>query len=419
MNRIHFSKTRFQTISMIIVAAIAFLAVCLAGNAFAITMTATPPSARVTPGINNSVQIFYRAFQLDAPTFTAISDEGLFIVLGETILGRVHTTKTITLVNNQGTTTETLIVPAEVIKRAQELNQTTILFQRTFFDTNPNSNFPPGTAAIQLQVVPASAGSFSLARLKLEFNQPVSDDVTRPASGGRITVPRNSRGLTATATIAYNGGGTLRGQWKVDGQILSHVTHYLAPGLREIDITSPVTPAFPTYASGLHRVEFEVLEPAPGFNEPIIFYYVSDAPPGPPLGSLQLIAPMESAHISISRDNLPEFSWQSAGNGLIYHFQIYGLSSPASVQNLSQIDFSGHKPLLAALTNDTAYRISIFDIDRIIPGIPYVWRVQAFNGRTGLAASFSRLVYFHSPAPATPVKNDPRPKNEPRGEALN
>ncbi|MBN2427392.1 MAG: hypothetical protein JXK94_03550 [Deltaproteobacteria bacterium] len=412
-------KNRVIAIQQILAIA-AFLLTVFGGSASAIIMTATPPSNRITPGINNSIQVFYRAFQLDAPTFTAISTSGRFETAGGTVLGTVNSTLTITLVNNRGTTTETVIVPSAVIRTAIENNLSTIYYRRTFADTDPDTNYPPDTAEVQLQMAPASAATFSLARLKLEFNQPGTSGSTRSASGGRITVPRNTRGLAATATLTYTGGGTLRGQWKVDGQLLSYVTRYLAPGIREVNITSPVAPSFPTYASGLHRVEFEILDPAPGFSEPIIFYYVSDTPPGPTPGSLRLISPLEKAHILIARDNLPEFSWQPAGNGVVYHFQIYGLGSPAAVQDLSQIDFSGHKPLLAALTRDPSYKISIFDLERIIPDIPYVWRVQAFNGRTGLAASFSRIVYFHAPAPGkTPAEKEGHEEVKPQAGAPN
>ena len=175
------------------------------------------------------------------------------------------------------------------------------------------------------------------------------------------------------------------------------VTRQLTVGAREVRITSPVTPGFPTYATGLHRVEFEVLNPDPGFISPVIFYYVSDEPPGPPLGSLRLIAPFDRQHIHLLADALPEFTWEPARNGVVYHFQIYGLETPAGLQDLSRVDFSGKKPLVAALTKEPSYRISIFDFDRILPGIPYIWQVKAYDAGTGVAASLSRVVYFTAP----------------------
>jgi hypothetical protein len=199
------------------------------------------------------------------------------------------------------------------------------------------------------------------------------------------------------ATLAYNGSGTLRGLWKVDGQIIDQVTRHLTAGTSLIAITSPVTPGFPTYAAGIHRVEFEVLDPPPGFPLPVIFYYVSDEPPGPPSGSLQLISPLERQHIRIAPDTLPVFSWEPVRPGVVYHFQLYGLGTPVVHHDVSRMDFSGSKPLVAALTRELSYAVSIFDVHRIISGIPYVWQVKAYDGNTGVAASLSRLVYFTKP----------------------
>jgi hypothetical protein len=84
---------------------------------------------------------------------------------------------------------------------------------------------------------------------------------------------------------------------------------------------------------------------------------------------------------------------------VIYHLQLYGLESGMNPQNLSRSDFSGRKPLLAAMTRENSYILSIFDVDRIVPGMPYVWQVQAYRGQNGLAASQYRMVFFGPPSP--------------------
>jgi hypothetical protein len=184
----------------------------------------------------------------------------------------------------------------------------------------------------------------------------------------------------------------------VDGQILGFVTRYLPVGQREVTIESPTTPVFPTYATGLHRVEFEVLEPVTGFDEPVIFYYVREEPPGPPLGSLKLLAPGDLTHLPLAAEALPEFSWQPVQEGVVYHLQLYGLESGMTPEGFSGADFNGRKPLLAAMTRDTSYTLSVFDLDRIVPGLSYVWQVRAYQGQTGIAASQYRLVLF-TPTP--------------------
>ncbi|MBN1142277.1 MAG: hypothetical protein JXB25_10875, partial [Deltaproteobacteria bacterium] len=87
-----------------------------------------------------------------------------------------------------------------------------------------------------------------------------------------------------------------------------------------------------------------------------------------------------------------------------YHFQLYGVETPAVLEAAAGSDFSGRKPLVAALTREPFYLLSIFDLGRIVPGIPYLWQVQAFEGETGIAASHARLIYFVTPfGPAVPV----------------
>jgi len=375
--------------------AIFLLLLFLCTSASAITVTASPQAINVAQGMSNPIQIFYQATQIDAPTFSAISSQGRFETPEGALLGTANSTVTITVVNTRGSATESVVVPAGILRQALEMNLNRMVFRRTFTPTI--MDLLADTSEVQLRIVPPSAAQFSLTRMELAFNQPVPGDTTRPSSGGRITVPRNTRGLTATANLSYTGGGILRGQWKVDGQILDVVTRQLTVGAREVRITSPVTPGFPTYATGLHRVEFEVLNPDPGFISPVIFYYVSDEPPGPPLGSLRLTAPFDRQHIHLLADALPEFTWEPARNSVVYHFQIYGLETPAGLQDLSRVDFSGKKPLVAALTKEPSYRISIFDFDRILPGIPYIWQVKAYDAGTGVAASLSRVVYFTAP----------------------
>ena len=365
---------------------------CFCEAAFGVTVTVAPQNINVSQGMSNSLQIYYQAYEIDAPTFSAISNQGRFETQEGVLLGTVNTSIAIPVVNNRGSAAESTALPAGIIREALERNLTRIFYRRTFTPTI--TDLLPDTSEVQIQIVPSSAAQFSFTRMELVFNQPQTGESTRPTSGGRITVPRNTRGLTATARLTYTGSGTFRGQWKVDGQVLEMVTRPLTAGISEISVTSEITPGFPTYATGLHRVEFEIIDPVPGFVQPVVFYYVSDTPPGPSLGSLRLIEPVDRQHIRLHKEALPAFSWESVRSGVVYHFQIYGLETPAGTRDLSRMDVTGQKPLVAALTQDTVYRISVFDVDRIVPGIPYIWQVKAYDGNTGVAASLSRVVYF-------------------------
>ncbi|MBN1141909.1 MAG: hypothetical protein JXB25_08985, partial [Deltaproteobacteria bacterium] len=173
------------------------------GAAAALTVTATPPSLNVSPGMNHPVQIFYRGVEASPAggtfSYSAFSSQGRFEIGAETLLGTVNTSQTLVLVNNRGTATESLVVPARIVKAALELGQGRIFFRRTFQPNDPDIS--PGSCEVQLQIVPASAGAFSVAQMELEFNRLASSGSTRSGSGGRLTVARNSRGLSATATV--------------------------------------------------------------------------------------------------------------------------------------------------------------------------------------------------------------------------
>ena len=385
---------------------------CFCAAASGVTVTAAPQNINVSQGMGNSLQIFYQAHEIDTRMFSAVSNQGRFETPRGDLLGTVNTAVTIPVVNTRGSATESVVLPAGVIREALARDLTRILYRRTFAPSV--IDLMPDTSEVQLQIVPSSSAQFSFTRMELVLNQPQTGKTARPVSGGRITVPRNTRGLTATARLTYTGSGTFRGQWKVDGQILEVVTLPLTAGISEISVTSRVTPGFPTYATGLHRVEFEILDPVPGFAQPVVFYYVSDAPPEPSLGALRLITPVDRQHIRMHKKAMPEFSWERGRPGVVYHFQIYGLQTPAAVRNLLKGDMTGHKPLVAALTREPKYRISIFDVDRIVPGIPYIWQVKAYDGNTAVAASHSRVVYF-TPMTDTGKPADPAIELIPEG----
>ncbi len=360
----------------------------------ALDVSVTPATVNIVPGLNNTAQLRYNGVDLLDPNFTSTSAQGRFITEDGRVLGRVNRGLTMPIVNSRGSVVELLTIPAGVIAEALKLKQSRIGYQRDFLDINNEVE----SVLVTLPVVPSSAGAFNLVRMTLEFNQPMETAATRPSSGGRITVPRFTKGLRAFATLTYNGGGTLRGQWKVDGQILGIVTRQLNRGLREVTIPSPLNPSFPTYGTGLHKVEFEILDPVPGFDEPIIYYFVTEAYTGAPLGSLKLVEPLERAYVLFSSKQFPRFSWRAAGEGALYRFRLYRLDSAATFDSRAPLAFAYQKPELSAVTKAAHYDLTAFDRDDILLGSPYCWQVQAFKDDVMVGASIFRLVHFTGPA---------------------
>ncbi|MCF8028909.1 MAG: hypothetical protein K9K81_11135 [Desulfobacteraceae bacterium] len=245
----------------------------------AFDVAASPPSASVVPDQQNVLSFMYTATAPGGGSFTVTSDQGRFTLPGGELLETVSRVVSIQLTNGSGSAPESLSIPARVITAARKSGQNRIFYERTFSYAGESA-----TIQVTLRMAPSSAGPFSLVRLALRFKadegfqESFGPDVT--IETGRATVPRNFQHLSAAADITYNGGGLLRAQWKVDGQVIGYVTRYLYRGVRAVSIESPPVPGLHTYDTGRHSVVFEVIDPEPGFEEPEVFYFVTASEAG-------------------------------------------------------------------------------------------------------------------------------------------
>ncbi len=255
--------------------------------------------------------------------------------------------------------------------------------------------------------VSPSAQPFSLTRMELNFalKKTKQHGIRHlvKSSGGRVTVPRNTTGLKVLADITYNGTGTLRAQWKVDGQILGFVTKQLYSGIRKVTLESPDVPHLPTYDTGRHSVELEILRPSPEFNEPVVYYYVTEQRYAEQLAPLKLISPSVNASVPIPSDpfTAPKFRWQELGGPYVYRFELYPADSVSGVSiypDYGGAGVRGETPLISARTRSGFYTLSLFDMDKLSRNVHYTWYVQAFDGDKPVAASRHRIVYFSVPA---------------------
>ncbi|MEA3221995.1 MAG: hypothetical protein U9P49_02360 [Thermodesulfobacteriota bacterium] len=236
-------------------------------------------------------------------------------------------------------------------------------------------------------IVPTSAGTFAITSIELRFEQ-----AGGLQTGGRITVPQGSKDIKAIADITCNGGGLLQARWEVDGQILEFVTQQIPAGMGMVSIETHATPGLPTYEIGRHRVELKIINPSPGFNEPIIYYYAS---PGIKIPSIELITPEDntSNHLGLCPSDQPRFSWQRMKVVCTYRFELFrcletGLKDTKRIEHQGQIN---------ALTSSGYYTLNAYDMEKLITGIPYTWHVEAYQGRRLVASSPYRTVYFSPP----------------------
>jgi len=388
MSMIRPRLSRFVTMILCCITAL-FLA---PAPAPALTVTTMPRSANVSPGTQSPVHLMYTAREMAIPnaSYTATSTQGRFETPDGTLLGTIERVVTISVVNSRGSATELLNVPAKITAAVMKAGGGRIVFRRNFTPSLPD--MLPSAVSTTLQIVPTAAGEFGIVGLSLEFNQPAPGDAPRPTSGGRITVPRNTKGLRAAAVVTYNGQGLLRGRWVVDGQILGFVNRQLTAGMRETIIASPAFPAFPTYATGLHTVRFEILEPTLTFETPRLNYFVTAENQIPTAAQLELVSPPAREHLALDGGSRPVFSWAGLPERVVYLFRLISLEPDAVAIPTTDMDTS--KPVLSARTAQTSYTLSPFDLGRLATNTPYAWQVQAYEGSRMIAASEQRIVLF-------------------------
>ncbi|MBW2299734.1 MAG: hypothetical protein JRF46_05520 [Deltaproteobacteria bacterium] len=364
----------------------------------------SPSSSGVVPWQSNSIPVIYTGTAAGGATLTATSSQGQFVTQSGTVLGSINSPVSIHIAKGTGTAPENVIIPASIISAALNAKQNRILYRRTF-----TSGANSATTEVALQIVPPSAGPFSLVRMTLQFIQESESPflstsrTTRIVSLGRVTVPRNSTGLKAEAHIVYNGGGLLTGQWKVDGQIIGYVAQYLYPGIREATVRSPDVPGLPTYDTGQHSVELEILQPIPPFDEPVIYYFVTGQEEAPPPLTLQLISPDPNATVPLAGPGGTglQFRWQTLSMPCIYHFEIY--PAYAAAPHGANLPFGGAAsasaptPIVSADTEQGTYTLAEIDAENLQPGVEYVWHVSALQENTPVASSEDRHIIFEAP----------------------
>lgn len=315
-------------------------------------ITPSPYSITIPRGLQATRRITY---SITSPGCTsAVSNSGTFIS-GQNILGVVSTTVSTNLTGSAnlttGTATETLIIPIQVIKRAEQLRINTFEFRRQFnlFDPNPCATY---NSSVQVTLSSEAASEFSITRLQLYFENKRAE----------ITVKRNQPSLKVYADIRFTGSGLLRGYWEVDGKRFSaDVVQHLVYG-RSITIESPNIPALPTFVTGTHIVRFIITSPSMQLPIPEAIYFVT-AEEFEKKFSIHLISPHDKSEIDYSP---PTFKWEGKDQKVIYLIEF--------------LEDGNEKPIFSAYTKRFDYSLPIFVLNNIFtPGKSYSWRVKGFD----------------------------------------
>ena len=247
-------KRSFQFAS---VATALMVFVSLAAPARAVTaVDTTPASAQVSLTQATSISIGWRVTTNSAGSVTLVSAQGRFRTPSGALLATVASPLSRTITGPATVTFfESVLVPADILTRAQREGHDQVVYERSFTD---------GVTAggqVVLRIVTGNIANFGISRALLVFDD---DAVLRIVSGGAT--------LTAKAQVAFTGNGLLQGVWEVAGpnpnsvkpewRTLSHVLQ----GLTGAESTVLTSPALPTRAGGAYLVRLRIVAPA-GMSE--------------------------------------------------------------------------------------------------------------------------------------------------------
>ena len=291
------------------------------------------------------------------------SSRGEFRV-GGSVAGYRNTGLTLNVRNGKARSSESISIPASVIKRAEQLNTTQIIYNRYF-----KSKSVLGRATCTFTLT-AGGGSFRMTGMRLYF------DNNRP----RIVVARSSRDLSASVDINYTGTGLLKGYWEVDGRILQRVQKNIRFG-KTITLTTPNVPPLPTYAEGSHRIRFVITSPDQRIPFPVAIYNVVEKEESSRM-IIALSAPENRETLSLPELN---FSWQQRKKSVTYLISFFDIESKEQKDD---------EPLFTAYTKENSYTIPPKIADTVFTsGGRYEWMVLGID-EDGTITSESALNSF-------------------------
>lgn len=323
----------------------------------ALKIEVSPRSLQVTRGEGIDEKVTFAVTHPTVPIQETIrSSRGEFLVNGR-VVGSYKVPMSINLNSPPSASSERVKIPPDVMRSARTAGTTRIVYRRIFSGQNLKSG--SGEALVRMRT-PAS-GELRFTRLRLFFEQN-----NRPI----ILVKRNDRDLTGVLEIHYNGSGTLKGFWRVDGRLLERVQKNIYYG-KVLTLKTPKAPPLPTYSEGAHRLQFIITEPESarqGIDFPEAIYHV-EAKMAEMLVPITVAAPKSGAELSVSEAS---FSWTELPKVARYNVEF-------SEQNEEE-------PFFTAYTKYGSYHLpeKVFSL-KFTAGKTYIWKVKGFTSDGELA----------------------------------
>jgi hypothetical protein len=277
---------------------------------------------------------------------------------------------------------ESIMIPQDTIKRYHDLGYPSLRYTRQFDEGGAGISL---IANVYFNV--STSGAFGLTAMSLTFD-----------NGSPVRVLERKEKNRAQANLGFSGVGLLQGMWEVADpsstagepvyRPLSQVRQYLN-GISPQSIQSP---DLPTDRTGLYLVRLRVTDPAPGFELPVIRYFVADERAGvlAPKVPVSVLTPPNPS--MLASDTV--FAWEEIKGARAYQIEIY--VKPRSAGD-DLPDLGGTPaanpilpttpPVAGMLVHGKLTRATLSAQTRshLLPGRSYLWRVTALRADGSIA----------------------------------
>lgn len=345
------------------------------------SITPSPNSANAPLGGTVSVPVTWRVFTLDGPFINSPNGTFRTAIGGGVVLGTVsNLLYKSTPPNSTVTFTEVVLIPTDVIYRAYKLGLTSFLYTRDFGDGTGFSGAPQG---VTINITSSAVTGFSLTSMSLMFD-----------NGAVVRLLGQKEKLYAQADVNFTGNGLLQGAWEVADPAstagepiyrpLISVRQYLVGS----DKQTLRSPDLPTDSSGLYLVRLRVTDPVPGFDQPVLRYFVSSGKPGEVLPIMPIGLMMPPHQTLLAPDTV--FAWEAIRGARAYQIELYArIMTPADKLPSLGDDASTTPPTLPStppvtgmlvVGTQTQTALSVTARSHLQPGKIYLWRVLAIGG---------------------------------------
>ncbi|MHC1696628.1 MAG: hypothetical protein AB9919_00895 [Geobacteraceae bacterium] len=331
---------------------VAFVALLACRNVYA-AVSVSPSSFSVARGQTGTVSLLYQfsgVLSASGAPLTGVltSTNGIFL-LTDSIIGTNPVPLVVNLIEGRGIASETVIIPASVIRTVLDSGLTTFTYRRSFSNGD--------AVSARVTITTDAAAAFSIKRVELYFDNRRAE----------ITVPRHFPNLRAFADIRFTGSGVLEGYWEVDGRVISRVHQMLTFG-SSVKLRTPEIPAMPTFDPGAHIVRFIITNRGYALPVPALVYFVTPEEFRPRPVDVGLKSPVDNSTLSRAA---ARFEWESFKGATLYLVEYY--------ENPEE------RPLFSAYTREPMYQLpELASNDLFVPGAKYYWKVTGYNDKDNI-----------------------------------